>query len=141
MTSPENRAQRRRPARRCLLAPVALLALAVLAFAAGCGRQRPQLTVEGGDPQLGRQAIQKYGCGTCHYVPGVPGAEGRSAQMLVGFGDRADIVGAAENTPENLIQWIQQPQAIAPRTKMPALGVSEKDARDIAAYLLSLRAE
>jgi cytochrome c1 len=61
--------------------------------------------------------------------------------MLVGFGDRADIVGAAENTPDNLIKWIREPQSIEPRTKMPALGVTEKDARDIAAYLFSLRAE
>ncbi len=131
----ESRAHRRwRPA--ALVA--ALLALAALP---ACGRQRPRPQVEGGDAQLGRQAIQKYGCGTCHIVPGVPGAEGRQAQMLVGFGDRADIVGAAENTPDNLIRWIREPRSIEPRTKMPALGVSEKDARDIAAYLFTLRGE
>jgi cytochrome c2 len=131
----ESRAHRRwRPA--ALVAT--LLALAALP---ACGRQRPRQEVEGGDAQLGRQAIQRYGCGTCHIVPGVPGAEGRQAQMLVGFGDRADIVGAAENTPDNLIKWIREPQSIEPRTKMPALGVTEKDARDIAAYLFSLRAE
>ncbi len=138
MTARETRPQTPWGAAWPSLLVAALLALAALP---ACGRQRPHLTVEGGDAERGRLAIQKYGCGACHHVPGVPGAEGRSAQMLVGFGDRADIVGATENTPENLVQWIRQPQSIAARTKMPALGVNEKDARDIAAYLFTLRAE
>ncbi len=40
------------------------------------------------------------------------------------------------NTPENLVRWIQQPEQIRPGTAMPNLGISEDDARDIAAYLL-----
>ncbi|HSN99138.1 MAG TPA: c-type cytochrome [Candidatus Nanopelagicales bacterium] len=91
--------------------------------------------------ELGKQAIQRYGCGGCHLVPGVPGAEGRAAQPLMGFADRADIGGAAPNTYENLVVWLQDPAKITPKSRMPKLNVSEKDARDIAAFLMTLRTE
>jgi cytochrome c len=43
------------------------------------------------------------------------------------------------NSAENLIRWIVNPQAINPGTAMPNLGVSEPHARDMAAYLFTLR--
>lgn len=107
--------------------------------ACACRKERPLLEVKGGDPELGRQAIARWGCGGCHYVPGVPGAEGKISVPLFGFGDRPDIAGAAANTPEALVRWIMNPQSIAPSARMPKLGVNEKDARDIAAYLYSLK--
>jgi cytochrome c1 len=47
------------------------------------------------------------------------------------------IAGSLPNTQDNLVRWIRNPQAIDPRTAMPAMGVSERDALDISAYLLS----
>ncbi|WP_044241467.1 c-type cytochrome [Chondromyces apiculatus] len=119
-------------------APVLLV---LLAFATGCTRPERQPEVTDGDPELGKVAIQRYGCGTCHTIPGVPGAEGRSAQLLFGFADRADIARSAPNTYKNLVTWIQNPQKLDPSTRMPSLNVTEKDARDIATYLLTLRSE
>jgi hypothetical protein len=46
--------------------------------------------------------------------------------------------GVLSNSPQNMIRWIRAPQAAAPLTTMPDLGVSERDARDIAAYLATL---
>jgi cytochrome c1 len=43
------------------------------------------------------------------------------------------------NTQENLMRWIMNPKEIDPQTAMPVLGVSTRDARDISAYLLTLR--
>jgi cytochrome c1 len=43
------------------------------------------------------------------------------------------------NTPPNLVRWIREPQAVVPGNAMPNMGVSEVDARDIAAYLYTLR--
>jgi cytochrome c len=37
------------------------------------------------------------------------------------------------------VQWITVPQSIEPNTAMPSLGVTEGQARDIAAYLYTLR--
>jgi cytochrome c len=96
--------------------------------------------VPGGDAEHGRQAIQRrYGCGACHVIPGVPGAVGKVGPPLLWWADRSMIAGRIPNTPENLVRWIQDPQAIEPGTAMPALGVTEADARDIAAYLFTLR--
>jgi cytochrome c len=43
------------------------------------------------------------------------------------------------NTTENMVRWIRQPQAVNPRSAMPDLGVNERDAQDIAAYLSTLK--
>jgi cytochrome c1 len=39
------------------------------------------------------------------------------------------------NTPDNLVRWLRDPQAVSPQTIMPDLGLGEPQARDIAAYL------
>jgi len=72
-------------------------------------------------------------------VPGVRQALGMVGPPLTTFGRRAYIAGEAPNTARSLIQWIMSPQSIEPGTAMPALGVSEAQARDIAAYLYTLR--
>jgi cytochrome c len=110
------------------------LAIAALLLA-GCSGQQQELP---GDPERGRQALQAYGCGSCHVVPGVAGADGRVGPPLRRIGSRVYIAGVLPNTPENMVLWIQAPQAVDPRSAMPDLQVNEKDARDIAAYFYSL---
>jgi cytochrome c len=94
-------------------------------------------TVQGGNPQQGRQAILKYGCFSCHVITGVRRATGRVGPKLEGIEQQIYIGGVLPNTPENMIQWIQNPQEFSPETAMPDLDVSEPDARDTAAYLYS----
>jgi cytochrome c2 len=55
------------------------------------------------------------------------------------FAYRVYIAGMLPNTPDNLMHWIQKPQEVVPRNAMPDMGVNEKDSRDIAAYLYTLR--
>ena len=50
------------------------------------------------------------------------------------------LAGVLSNTPDNMVTWIMHPQQIAPGSAMLELGVSERDARDIAAYLYTLHA-
>lgn len=83
----------------------------------------------------GTQAISHYGCGSCHTISGIRSAKGRVGPPLVGLKDRMYVAGMLQNTPENLIHWIQNPKAVNPKTAMPNLGVSDKDARAIATYL------
>jgi cytochrome c2 len=85
--------------------------------------------------------IAAYGCGTCHTIPGVPGARARVGPPLWGIADRAYIAGVLPNTESDMIRWLRNPPAVDPRTLMPNMGVSEQDARHIAAYLYALRAE
>jgi cytochrome c2 len=112
-----------------------------LLLAAACGRAAADDSGASriGDPELGRVAIARYGCGSCHLVPGVRGADGMVGPPLIQWSRRAYIAGRLPNTPSDLVQWIVAPQAIEPGTAMPMLGVSVDEARDIAAYLYTLR--
>lgn len=118
--------------------------LALLLIGAACSAERnPRLgeierRVPNGDANIGRSLASYWGCGSCHRIPGVTGANSLSAPPLDGFERRQYIAGALTNNPENLIAWIQNPQAIEPGTAMPNLGMSEQEARHIAAYLYSL---
>jgi cytochrome c1 len=117
---------------------VIVMALAILS--AGCRKERqPAVSVLGGDPERGKQQIIAYGCGSCHIVPGVPGANGLVGPPLNHWAYRAYIAGEVPNSPDFLTRWIAVPQAIEPGTVMPNLGVSESKARDIAAYLYTLK--
>jgi cytochrome c2 len=130
-------------AMRCSSAPMrALLAATLLALPA-CG-PGPKAMAEGaaltcGDPHLGRAEIRRYGCDACHTIPGIAGADREVGPPLAGIKRRMYIAGVLPNTPDNLVKWIQNPPAIDSKTAMPYLGVSEREARDIAAYLYSMR--
>jgi cytochrome c1 len=51
---------------------------------------------------------------------------------------RAVIAGVLPNTPENLVRWLRAPQEVSPHNAMPNLGVTARDAADIAAFLHTL---
>ena len=106
-----------------------------------CNREdRPQSTaLTGGDANRGREAIVRYGCPACHNVPGVKGPRGMVGPPLDHVASRAVIAGKFQNTPQNMMQWLQNPQAMDPNNAMPNLGVTPEDARDVAAYLYTLR--
>lgn len=93
----------------------------------------------GGNARAGRDDIRKYGCYTCHTIPGVAGANGLVGPPLTGIATRQYLAGELPNTPENMMRWIQHPHQVEPHTVMPEMNVSEQDSRDIAAYLYTLR--
>lgn len=107
---------------------------------AGCASLPPRRSQEvpQGDPAFGRQALIDYGCVACHAIPGVPGADAYVGPPLDRFGRRSYIAGALVNNQDNLVRWIMSPQEIEPGTAMPDLGVTESDAVNMSAYLLSL---
>ena len=124
------------------IAAAAAVAATVLG-AAACAEEsvRARREVPGGVAARGRGKIAAYGCGSCHRIDGVPGANARVGPPLDSYADRAYIAGAVPNTPEALVRWIMDPQSIEPGTVMPDLGIVEGDARDIAAYLYSSGAD
>lgn len=103
--------------------------LPALVVLAACAPDRPERVARGAE------AIASYGCGACHVIPGVERARGRVGPPLTDFAERAYVAGRVVNTPENLVAWIRVPDSVEPGTAMPTLGVSEEEARDIAAYL------
>jgi mono/diheme cytochrome c family protein len=90
-----------------------------------------------GDPARGKRVLPQYACQSCHLIPGITGSEAYVGRPLEGLAKRRLIAGTLPNTQDNLVRWIRNPQAVDPRTAMPAMGVSARDALDISAYLLS----
>lgn len=121
---------------RCLLvAPLVLLVLT------GCDAisRTPAWDVAGGNAAQGAMLIRGHGCGACHRIPGIGDAKGDVGPSLAGFGDRVYIAGVLRNNPENLVTWLRDPQQVVPGNAMPDLGLTDQQARDIAAYLYKLR--
>lgn len=115
-----------------------ILFLLPLAWLAACDSGGPApARVAGGDAAQGRLLLAQYQCGACHQIGGVAAARGQLAASLDGFGGRSYIAGSLPNTPETLVRWLVDPPALKPGTSMSAMGVSEQDARHMAAYLYS----
>jgi cytochrome c1 len=100
--------------------------------------RNPPPEVKGGDPTAGAKDIASFGCGGCHVIPGIDGADGTVGPPLTDFGHRGFIAGELSNKPSNLMLWLRDPQGVEPGTDMPNLGVDDAQARDIAAYLYTL---
>jgi len=92
-----------------------------------------------GDAERGRALLQQYGCSGCHRIPDVRAATGIIGPSLDRLGRRVYIAGVAVNSPEELARWLRDPQAVKPGTAMPNAHVTDQDARDMAAYLDTLR--
>jgi cytochrome c1 len=123
---------------------VCLVVLALAAAAAWLGidawnswQQRDQVArvLTQGDPSRALPLMRRYGCAGCHTIPGIAGADGQVGGSLADIRKRVYIGGVADNTANDLLRWIVSPQSFSPHSAMPATGISEAEARDIAAYL------
>jgi cytochrome c2 len=121
-----------------LVIAVAALAAVTLACRDASRAEREAAAMTGGDPRRGRALVRTYGCGTCHEIPGVPGATATVGPSLAGLSARSFLAGRLAHTPENLVRWIRHPREVDPATAMPELGIPEQDGRDLAAYLETL---
>jgi cytochrome c2 len=117
----------------------AAVLVAVAVASAGACRAAEGSVIPGASVERGRQSLAGFGCGSCHEIRGVTGARGKVGPPLDGVASRSIIAGELPNTPENMVRWIRDPVAIEPNTAMPNLEVSEETARDMVAYLYTLR--
>jgi len=145
ITTTARRARRGTPPPLALGAAVtAVAALVSVLSLAGCTSEtrraeaREAAYLTGGDPERGRAIVRTYGCASCHTMPGVPGADALVGPPLTGFAERAYVAGVLPNTPANVVRWIRHPRQVDSLTAMPDMGVGDRDARDIAAYLYTL---
>jgi cytochrome c1 len=89
----------------------------------------------GGDPDRGKTAIVRSGCGACHRVPGIATATGQVGPDLSRIGGNIFVAGVMANQSENIVRWIMDPREVDPKTAMPDLDLDRQTAQDIAAYL------
>jgi cytochrome c len=116
--------------------PFLLLALALPACQDPVAERAARMT--GGDVARGREAIHRYGCPSCHTIPGIPEADANVGPSLARVAGRVYLAGVLTNTPGNMARWIKDPSAVDSKTAMPNLHVSDEDVRDIACYLYTL---
>ncbi len=118
----------------------AAVAVATLVLACSESPSPPPRTVTGGDPDRGLTAIEEHGCVSCHVIPGASGGESAwVGPPLTKYARRSYVAGVLVNNEENLMRWIMAPKSVNRQTAMPDLDVSRSEARDIAAYLYTLR--
>jgi cytochrome c oxidase subunit 2 len=87
----------------------------------------------------GQRIFESTACVNCHTVSGTA-AKGRFGPDLTHLMSRETIAaGAAANTHEMLRLWINTPGAIKPGSKMPAMGLDDRDLDAVTAYLETLR--
>ncbi|PYQ66671.1 MAG: hypothetical protein DMF54_07040 [Acidobacteria bacterium] len=124
-----------------IAARTAALLLALTVSAPGCGRQAEKDAERrtGGNPRRAETAIRRHGCGSCHHIPGIAGADGLVGPPLDSIASRVYIGGSLPNTPQNLMTFLMHPHGTNPKTAMPEMGIPPRDVRDIAAYLYTLK--
>ena len=115
--------------------PVAVLCYALAL--AGCNAFGSSQTSDA--QRRGADLITANGCGTCHSIPGIAGARGNVGPPLDKIGTRVFIAGMLRNTPDNMVRWLKNPQAVIPGNAMPNMNLNEAQARDITAYLAELQ--
>lgn len=125
-------------------APAVILATLLASVQlSGCNRSAASQDIASphavGNAEHGAVLIQHLGCGGCHIIPDISNAKGVVGPPLTGLSRRVYIAGMLRNTPDNLELWIRNPQAVVPGNVMPAMGIDRQDARDIAAYLYTLK--
>ena len=86
---------------------IAVVVLVALLFSAWARQEKTRTYTRAakmlhGNPELGPDKIRKYGCYTCHTIPGVEGANGLVGPPLSGIYERVYIAGEVPNTPENI---------------------------------------
>jgi cytochrome c1 len=119
-----------------------IAAAALSCTLAACGAQAlPGAASPGavGDPGQGAAIIQQAQCGACHEIPGIADAHGLVGPPLTAFGRRTMVAGMLPNTPDALVRWLRDPQAVTPGNGMPDTHLTARQARDVAAYLYTLR--
>jgi cytochrome c2 len=93
-----------------------------------------------GDAAKGKQTFDAVGCRGCHVVE--KGSTARRSEAspdrdyapnLWNVGDKAK--------PEWIFAWVKNPKALWPQTKMPDLRLTDPEAANVTAYLLTLRSD
>jgi cytochrome c len=118
--------------------------LAILAASTACNWFRDfdfarGARLTGGNPETGRQTMKMRSCGSCHAIPGVFRAQGKSAPSLAHWSSRDDFLdGKYKNTSENVEKWLDKPSHRKPGTNMPDMNLSPEESRDMTAYLFSI---
>jgi cytochrome c oxidase subunit II len=87
----------------------------------------------------GQRVFMSSGCSVCHAIAGTP-ARSTVGPDLTHFKGRSSIAaGTLSNTHLNVTRWIENPQAIKPGVRMPAIPLSTVQREALVSYLETLK--
>ena len=102
-------------------------------------QEKPAAQPTGAEAIAGGKLIQTIACGSCHTIRGTP-LKGTFGPDLTHFGSRRGIAAyTLPNTPQNLLAWLQDPQAIKPLSAMPTIPLPLREQQQLVAYLEELK--
>jgi cytochrome c oxidase subunit 2 len=116
-------------------------------FDAWAAQLRAAPAPQGDQAARGAQLFNQYACGSCHLIAGTthqgstdPESGSIAAPPLTNFATRQTIsAGVVPNTPENLIAYLRDPQAVKPGVLMPNFRLTDDEIAALAAYLTGLK--
>jgi cytochrome c oxidase subunit II len=103
-------------------------------------KQSPRPDPEADVFQRGHQAFMRHGCAGCHAIRDTE-AVARAGPDLTHMGSRRTLGAATRpHTPENMRQWLLNPEKIKPGVLMPPTeNISDDDLEALVDYMLSLK--
>jgi cytochrome c oxidase subunit 2 len=108
------------------------------AFARWVAAQKAEPAEPAGLAAEGKAIFAASACVGCHTIRGV--SSGALGPDLTTFGSRHTLAaGLLPATVENVTAWLKNPPALKPAAKMPALGLTDDQARAVATYLIGLK--
>jgi len=91
----------------------------------------------GGNADHGKSLVSTVGCKGCHVI-------GDDARLRPARGTSYDIApeltrAGSKLDPDWAFEWIKNPRHFRPETRMPNLRLADQEARDVVAYLMTLK--
>jgi len=81
------------------------------------------------------QEIFNKSCLGCHAIAGKGGKMGPN---LTNFADRERVAGILAHTPENIAEWLKDPQKVKPGNNMPNLNLDDAQVKALVDYMSTL---
>jgi mono/diheme cytochrome c family protein len=103
----------------------------------GSSRKTPVAMSRGGDASRGKELVGTIGCKGCHVI-------GDDERMRKERGFSYDMApeltrAGSKLDPEWLFRWLKNPREYRPATQMPNMRLSDQEAKDIVAYIMTLK--
>ena len=94
----------------------------------------------GGDAAKGKELFDSVGCRGCHVYE--KGSEARRSEASKERDYAPNLWNIADKAkPEWIYSWVKNPKAMWPETKMPDLRLSDSEAANLTAFLLTMKSD
>lgn len=116
-----------------------VIAQAPADFQAWSQEQLQAVTANAGTANHTRDIFQQYSCLNCHSINGIS-TNGTAGPDLTHLGGRQTLGGGViDNTRDNLVRWLENPQAVKPGCLMPNFNLTQQQAAHLADFFEAIK--